>query len=402
MKRSLMCTLATFMLSLVFSLIFSPISAFAQTITDIEIIDSSGNVYCITLSSSKKAVAKQKNSNTYQQLSANAIKKKKRKYKKIKKNKAKAAKKLNKKGKTAEAAAAQNASDTAKVNLSQLIACKKGQDLPPDGNGGGGGSELGQKACQIMGGSTSSALYSRIINGTECTWGDSPIVALNIGGSSRCTGSVFKIENNVAYVLTAAHCFIGFTHSPGSSTGSGSIVIPHPDGTFAASKLDVHPSYNSQVTPFETNDAAIVQFPAPIHTTRTIPLTSRASDYVGQNCYIGGFGLNGAVDGSAGDIDLTLRVGQATISGVTDTTVTFPFTSSTLNNGFSNTCSGDSGSGIFCCSDMDTFSTCRNLGPLSNGVQQACGVNDFSNYANAGNASVKSFIESICSSAYAD
>jgi len=257
--------------------------------------------------------------------------------------------------------------------LNDLITCRDSDATGGGGggNGGGGGTTPPtDSACSVVGGT--SGLTARIINGSACTVGNSPVVevlVLDSFGSplGSCSGTALTARA----VLTAAHCFL-------DNPGGAQIITGV--GTFTASSFHVHPGYSSGFRATdEENDIAIVLLGQDLP-TRTVALLGSNDLTAGETGIIAGYGLD--ENGGAG----TLRAGNITLNQATAHSVVALF-----NGSGSNTCSGDSGGPFL----VKRGSTWVIAGVTSNGLLVNCGAGDESRFANTTHPDNLSFIRSL-------
>ena len=237
-------------------------------------------------------------------------------------------------------------------------------------------------ACSIFGGVESESsigpVAPRIIDGSECTRGDSPIVLVRMFDSfgdslGTCSGTV--LTDNV--VLTAAHCFadnFGDLEADYAEVETG-------DGRVTSTQLVVHPNYNPQTDPLEENDVAIF---ITNETIKTQVLTLHPDTDLAkfETIATAGFGLT-ETGSTAG-----LRAGFMYLRSVTTESIEaryFPGTGA-------NTCNGDSGGPL----TVKRGNQWYLAGVVSNGDNFTCGRNkrqDISRWANVTSQSNRNFIE---------
>jgi secreted trypsin-like serine protease len=181
---------------------------------------------------------------------------------------------------------------------------------------------VSQACSAITTSSTTSAVTPQVVNGSDCTGANSPVVLLNMkdsGGQqlASCSGTVVSSHG----IVTAAHCLEGGVGSVLVFRGTGAQL---PSASFAA-----WPNY-SQNDP-NSRDVGVVITADPIGITPTPILTSR-DGRVGETAVIAGWGKdqNGVLS--------TLRAGVAILSAVDSTSLQTQFTSN-----LSSVCQGDSG-----------------------------------------------------------
>lgn len=220
-------------------------------------------------------------------------------------------------------------------------------------NGGGSGGSV--DACAIAG--DSNPKIGRIINGTVCAVGDSPVVELELstsGGGSGCTGTVVAPR----IVITAAHCAVD----------ANDITVNTGFGSFAASSWVYHPNYNGSSQPYESNDIAIVRTSQDLP-TRISKILRNNDLQVGEIGVIAGYGLDD--NGNYG----TLRAAPVSISNFYTEGIEIKYSGQGADG---NTCSGDSGGPIFVARNNQWVLA----GDTSWGVKNKCGPGDTSYFAN--------------------
>ncbi len=105
--------------------------------------------------------------------------------------------------------------------------------------------------------STNPVSITRIVGGQAAgtaTWGW--IVSISIANSYLCGGSIISSS----WIITAAHCVNGYSASQ-ITIYAGSIIRWTGTQTRVASKVIVHPSYNSKTY---VNDIALLQLASPL------------------------------------------------------------------------------------------------------------------------------------------
>lgn len=246
---------------------------------------------------------------------------------------------------------------------------------------GGGGSDDDDGGDDGDGPSTDACgdLGLKVIDGTSCSTGGSPVVELTIfeldGSASACSGTLI----DPSHVLTAGHCF--------SSNGAFTVRIDVGFGsqTVVASDFAIHPDYfedNTNQAVF--NDVAVITVAAPSDVA-PIPLLLSRAPQVGDIFDIFGYGLD--EDGELG----TLKSGQMEVDQVTSNHIF-----SNFDGEGSNTCQGDSGGPAI----MVLNGTPALIGVTSSGTADAaCQVGDLSLFANVQDSSILNFIVSRASGA---
>lgn len=238
--------------------------------------------------------------------------------------------------------------------------------------------EVSTDACGLIGLETQSSRFGRIINGTECEFGPSPVVFLKIGPAA-CTGTVISDTA----ILTAAHCFLdGADQSVTISSGSDSNVIDF------SRRVVVHPE--AQIDDQQQlffNDVALV-FASSNLNLPTLPLiVSRSPE---KDDIISIYGYGQSVPGQAGtNIEGvgSLRSGQTRLSRVSPTHLFADF-----QGVGSNSCFGDSGGPALGSITKDGESILGIVGTVSGGTSESCDTGDLANYIRIESVSITEFI----------
>lgn len=251
-------------------------------------------------------------------------------------------------------------------------------------NGGGGndtetnedGSIRPAEQCSLIG------LQPRIINGTACKNGDSPVVSLEIilvdGSKSLCTGTLLKRD----VVLTAGHCFKNDNNElieadvlvTGGSTGSGNQRV-------VAADYAVHPGYDSSIDGAVKNDVALVTLDRSM-SLPTASIFASADPKVGDSLAIFGFGSD--EDERTG----IFKSGSMTIDSITPDNIYAIYTKTS-----SNTCNGDSGGPVYLRGPRSDGKTITGLvGVVSAGLGEGCPVGQPSSFTNLANPEVLDWI----------
>lgn len=226
---------------------------------------------------------------------------------------------------------------------------------------------LSRNACPILG------LQTRIINGTECREGGSPIVQLSInlanGSQGLCSASLLTNQD----LLTAAHCFFGIVLSATAEVGGETVGVD---------SIEIHPEV--QIDPSSQavfNDVAVVRLERPISGS-TLPILVSRNVREGEIISIYGYGLD-----ENGNSEV-LRSGQMRVSGVSENHIFARF-----DGEGSNTCNGDSGGPA-----VRTFVNENNVlvdaivGTVSSGELITCEAGDTTLFANILTDKVRDFI----------
>lgn len=253
--------------------------------------------------------------------------------------------------------------------LGNIYACG-GDDSDDGSNTDNGNSEVARNACGVLG--LSSKSYNKIINGTQCEVGASPVVFIQTnGGVGLCTGSLITSTQ----VLTAAHCFDSAIFSLTISQGVGTTPLA------AGTEIIIHPDFER--TPNSPNgfifaDVAIVNLDREVGLP-VMPILLSAGPEVGDTVSIFGYGLSDTDNSLAGEeLDPSqtgdLHSGQMRLTDVSETHVRARFT----GDYGSNTCMGDSGGPM----TLTTANGTTGLLALTSGGDSAtCSPGDNSDFA---------------------
>lgn len=246
-------------------------------------------------------------------------------------------------------------------------------------NGGGGndtetnedGSIRPAEQCSLIG------LQPRIINGTACKDGDSPVVSIEIvyedGVKSLCSGTLIKRD----LVLTAGHCF---EKEPaqliitGGDTGTGSQRV-------AAADYSIHDGYDNSIDGAVKNDVALVSLERGLNLP-TASIFASADPKVGDNIAVFGFGLD------ENERTGIFKSGSMTIDSITQDNIYALYTKTS-----SNTCNGDSGGPVYLRGARDDGKTITGLiGVVSAGLGDGCPLGQPSSFTNLANPEVLDWI----------
>lgn len=219
--------------------------------------------------------------------------------------------------------------------VGNIYAC--GGDDSDDSGDNGGSSEVARNACGILG-LNESKNVTKVINGTQCEAGASPVVFIQTYGVANglCTGTLITSNQ----VLTAGHCFDNPIFSLTISQGIDGAPLA------AGGEVIIHPDY--QRTPDSPNgfifaDVAIINLDRNVSLPIMPILVSRGLS-VGDTVSIFGYGFSDTASSLAGEeLDPAqvgyLRSGQMRLTNVSETHVRARFSA----DYGSNTCMGDSG-----------------------------------------------------------
>lgn len=255
--------------------------------------------------------------------------------------------------------------------VASLAACQAGDD--PE--------EEPKDSCSNIG------LDTKILNGTSCIEGSSPVVSLeltiDVDGVAQvglCTGSMVTSDT----VVTAAHCFesgeVLEVVATGGPVGIGS-------QRSVASSVIVHPAYNVAVDGTLKNDVAIVKLAAPLNLP-TFPVIISHTLEEGDQLDIYGFGQDD--DEKAG----FLKSGSLHIDDISQDNIfaVFDDTSSSV-------CFGDSGGPATYDADVDGKSVVGLVGLTSTGQPDpddenpsACQDGQLASFTNLLNPEVLNFL----------
>lgn len=243
-----------------------------------------------------------------------------------------------------------------------------GEDAPSPNEDG---STRPTEQCSLIG------LKPRIINGTACKDGDSPVVSLELvypdGTKSLCSGTLIKKD----LVLTAGHCFDNEASEiivTGGSTGTGSQRV-------AATDFAVHDGYDSSIDGAVKNDVALVTLERSM-SLPTASIFASADPKVGDTVGIFGFGVD------ENERTGIFRSGSMTIDSITQDNIYAVYTKSS-----SNTCNGDSGGPVYLQGERSDGKTITGLvGVVSAGLGEGCPIGQASSFTNLANPDVLDWI----------
>lgn len=255
-----------------------------------------------------------------------------------------------------------------------LIGCTDGGG-DSDSTTNSDGSSRPVQQCSMIG------LQPRIINGSACKEGDSPVVSLELvysdGNKSLCTGTLIKRDT----VLTAGHCFdqgeeqgLETIIVTGGSTGTGSQRVE-------AAEYNRHDGYDSSIDGAVKNDVALVTLDRSM-SLPTASIFASADLKVGDSLAIFGFGLD--EDERTG----IFRSGSMIIDSITQDNIYAIYTKTS-----SNTCNGDSGGPVYVRDTRSDGKTITGLvGVVSAGLGEGCPLGQASSFTNLANPEVLDWI----------
>lgn len=220
-------------------------------------------------------------------------------------------------------------------------------------------------ACDVLG------LETRILNGTQCSLTNSPVVQLSMlgrdGEIALCSGTL--VTGNK--ILTAAHCFLEIDVVSVSALVEGRDV--------PVSRVVVHPNASKETLP--QNDVAIAELARAVDAP-TMPIVLSRTILDDDIISIFGYGLND--DNIAGQ----LRSGQMRVI-----TITPQFISAKYTDKGSNTCFGDSGGpAVMQITNSAGILLAGVVGITSFGTSAQCAEGDISSFTNVQGSSILNFI----------
>jgi secreted trypsin-like serine protease len=260
-----------------------------------------------------------------------------------------------------------------------ISACTKDdKNSNPSLGGGNGNREPVRNACSLIG-LTSKRSVPKVVQGTECAFGESPVVFLRIGNAA-CTGTVIAKNS----ILTAAHCFQeGAAVKVTVSSGTGSNVVGF------SKKVVIHPqaSFNNPRELFQ-NDVAVITTEKDLPLA-SLPLIVSQSPAKGDIISIFGYGQGVVATIEQGITSIgRLRSGQMKITDVTNTHILSQFPA---DRG-SNTCFGDSGGPAIAQVNTNGGVVTGIVGTVSGGTSETCGPGDVSNFTRVESVLITDFI----------
>lgn len=258
--------------------------------------------------------------------------------------------------------------------IAELQKCKRGNTAIGIEPG------AGLNACHIIGDQPEATL--RIINGSKCDIGNSPVVLMNIFNENSsnplqgsCTGTLVAPR----LVVTAAHCL------PMNITR---VDIVTAEGEFSSNTFFAHELYNGFSSDY---DVGVILLDEDL-TNRFVNILWENNLAAGEDLLIAGYGL---VDhtgtgrnelGPGSGITDGLQSGFMRINRVSANSIRARYN---FRQGGANTCNGDSGGPAFVKRDDEWVLA----GVISNGRNLRCGRRDLSGFSNLTAPEVQSFLE---------
>jgi secreted trypsin-like serine protease len=218
---------------------------------------------------------------------------------------------------------------------------------------------------------------SKIVQGSECSSENSPIVNITLlpekGGVATCSGTMLTSR----HVLTAAHCYQA--QSKDQDIVSSSVSVNGRD--VPVDNVTIHPQYNGDVVPAQ-NDVAVVLLDREV-AARTVPILLSRSLQPQDTIAIYGFGQDENEDSGV------LRSGEMDIVGING-----QFFYGKFQEGGSTICSGDSGGPAIIKFKSGDINKIGIVGVISFG-SVPCNSDSTAGFANIQSSSVLSFLSEI-------